>query len=145
MMRTVRVLLIAAGVIACGYGAWMILHFSIADLVSVAIWLVLGLAVHDALFAPAGLVASQAIRRILPPRWARPILIGIAYTVVLVLLSLPVLLPRPAGERPDNATILDRPFGLGLALAIAAVWVAVAVGALITRRRRRPIRSPSDH
>ncbi|MGV9713147.1 hypothetical protein ACWDTI_21055 [Gordonia sp. NPDC003424] len=137
MMRTVRTLLIAAGITSCAYGAWMILHFSISDIESIVIWLVVGLAVHDGLFAPAGLGTSWVVRRNLPQAWARPILVGAAYTVLLVLLALPVLLPRPPGERPNNATILDRPYALGLGVAIAAVWLVVVAGAVITQRRSR--------
>jgi len=54
---------------------------------------------------------------------------------VLVLLAIPVL-SRP-GMRPDNPSVLDRDYPLGLTVALAVVWFCVPVYVLL---RRLPIR-----
>ncbi|GAB91306.1 hypothetical protein [Gordonia rhizosphera] len=138
--RVIRVLLIIVGVLAIANGVALIWDFSRSDQVSIVLWLALGLIAHDAILAPVALGVAWLVRRVLPPDWWKPVLLALAYTNILLLLALPVILPRPAGQYPDNPTVLDRNYGLGLMVAIIAVWVGVFAVMVLPRRlgRSRP-------
>ncbi|MYR04846.1 hypothetical protein GTV32_00160 [Gordonia sp. SID5947] len=138
MVRIIRATLALTGCVLVIRGLMLIWSFSSSDQVSIVLWLAAGLLIHDLVFAPLCLLVAAITRRALPPGWCTPVLLALAYTNLLVLLALPVLAPRPAGERPDNATILDRPFGWGLTIAILLVWAVVGVVLLVRARTRRP-------
>ncbi|MDY6807634.1 MAG: hypothetical protein SW127_01325 [Actinomycetota bacterium] len=143
--RVVRMLLAACGIAACGYGAWLLWELSPADRISVLVWLALGLFAHDAVLAPIALGVSWLLRDRLPVWWSRTLLIALGLTNVLILLALPVILPRPADDQIANSTILDRNFGVGLTVVLVAVWVTVFVAAVWIRRggeNLRPIPDP---
>ncbi len=137
-MRIVRLLLIVVGVLTVGYGVAQMWDFARADQVSIVLWLALGLIAHDAIIAPVALGVAWLVRRVLPRDWWKPVLLALAYTNILLLLALPVILPRPAGQYPDNPTVLDRNYGLGLTVAIIAVWVGVFAVMVLPRRIGRP-------
>lgn len=71
----------------------------------------------------------------IPLRWQSPFAVAGLCSVVLVLLAIPVF-SRP-GMRPDNPSVLDRDYPLGLAVALAVVWCCVPVYLLV---RRLPVR-----
>jgi hypothetical protein len=52
-------------------------------------------------------------------------------SVVLAFLAVPVY-GKP-GMRPDNMTVLDRNYPLGLSISLAIVWMCVLVYLLTTR------------
>lgn len=137
MTTAVRVLLILAGVGMAAYGVTLITDFTPRDQLSIVIWAVAGLLVHDAILAPTYSVLGHAGSKLLPSTLWAPILVATAATLVLVVLALPVLSPRPAGERPLNATILDRPYGLGLTIAVVIIWVLAAAVAVRNHRSAR--------
>ncbi|MEE4023712.1 hypothetical protein V1Y59_11535 [Gordonia sp. PKS22-38] len=136
--RGIRAVLIGCGVVACGYGGWLLWDLSTADKVSVVIWLVAGLIVHDAVFAPLALGISWLLRDRLPLWWSRTLLVALGLSNVLIVLALPVILPRPPDDQIANATILNRNFGLGLTVALLVVWGLVFGVAAWTRRRGDP-------
>lgn len=134
--RIIRTLLMAVGVALGAYGVSMLWDVSVPDKVSIGSWLVVGLLAHDAVFAPMVLVASWLLRRWIPQRWRRPVLIALAYTNVVVLLAFPVILPRSTAQRPSNPTILDRNYALGLTVAIVIIWATVFAGEVLLGTRR---------
>jgi hypothetical protein len=79
--------------------------------------------VHDAVFAPACVALGFATRRLIPGKWWLPIAIAALCSVVLVLLAVPVY-SKP-GMRPDNMSVLDRDYPLGLSISLAVVWLCV--------------------
>ncbi|NDZ94083.1 hypothetical protein G3I13_13050 [Streptomyces sp. SID6673] len=139
VMRLLRVSLVLTGCILVIRGLALIWSFSSGDRLSIVLWLAAGLLAHDLVFAPLCLLVAAITRRALPPAWCTPVLLALAYTNLLVLLALPVLAPRPAGERPANATILDRPFGWGLTIAIVLVWAVLGAVMVVSARRRRAL------
>jgi hypothetical protein len=139
MIRTLRVILLVAGVAAAGYGTGLLLEYPSADLVAVLGWLVGGVLAHDAVIAPLVIAASFLGTRLLP-EWARgPMAAGLVILGTVTLTAVPVLLSR--GARPDNSTLLDRNYGVGW-LVLAAV---VAVGVTLTMVVRRVGASAGTH
>ncbi|MGZ8179413.1 hypothetical protein ACXVUM_15905 [Williamsia sp. SKLECPSW1] len=143
MITAIRGLLVLAGVGMAVYGVTLITDFTARDQLSVVIWAVAGLLVHDGILAPTYSVLGHAGSRLLPSTVWAPVLVATAATLVLVVLALPVLAPRPAGETPMNSSILDRPYGLGLSIAVALIWVLAALVAVRNHRsaRRRAVSS----
>lgn len=138
--RLIRALLIVGAVPVAWYGLSLIWEMSPADIMSIVVWLIAGLIVHDAVFAPLCIAAGHAAKNILPQRWWAPVLAGGSATVLLVLLALPVILPRPEGKAApggnESLTILDRPYGLGLTLAVLVIWALVVVMVVRNRHAR---------
>ena len=137
MTAAVRVLLVLAGIGMAAYGVTLVTDFTPRDQLSVVIWAIAGLLVHDAVLAPTYSILGHAGSRLLPSTVWAPVLVATAATLVLVVLALPVLAPRPAGERPLNSTILDRPYGLGLTIALVLIWVLAAAVAVRNHRSAR--------
>lgn len=144
MTAAVRVLLVLAGIGMAAYGVTLVTDFTPRDQLSVVIWAIAGLLVHDAVLAPTYSILGHAGSRLLPSTVWAPVLVATAATLVLVVLALPVLAPRPAGERPLNSTILDRPYGLGLTVALVLIWVLAAAVAIRNHRSARRRGSPTE-
>jgi hypothetical protein len=132
--RVARAVTGAAGAALAAYGAVRLLELGWDNLASTVVWLVAGVVAHDALLAPAVVLAAWLASRRLPAtaRWfvARvTIVLG-----PLVLLSVPVL--GRFGAKPDNPSLLDRPYFAGLATCAALVLLASGAGAW---RRREEV------
>ncbi|WP_228832630.1 hypothetical protein [Nocardia brasiliensis] len=137
-MTAVRLLLLVAGGWLGWYGITLLLDFPQADLISIALWFAGGILLHDAVFAPLCAAAGITARRFLPGVWWGPAACGAVCTVALLAIAAPVL--DRGHAMPDNPTVLDRNYLLGLMAAVVLVWVLVgAAGAakLVDRRRRR--------
>lgn len=134
-MTPARVLLALAGIGLCGYGLVLLLDNPPVIIVRIAVWAVVAAVVHDLIFAPVCAAVGVAGRRLIPLRWQSPVAVAGLCSVVLVLLAIPVF-SRP-GMRPDNPSVLDRDYPLGLTVALVVVWLCVPVYLLL---RRLPIR-----
>ncbi len=67
----------------------------------------------------------------MPVRWQAPVAVAALCSVVLAVLAIPVY-DKP-GLRPDNPTVLDRNYAVGLWVALAVVWAGVPAYRLLTR------------
>ena len=131
-----RLLLGGAGLAAAAYGLWELGRTGPANVVATLPWLVAVVVVHDAVLAPlvvlAGVVAAPRL-----PTWSRAAAAG-----ALVLLGPVTLAAAPAigrfGARPDNPTLLDRPYAAGWALLAALVLAGSGTAAVVARRRGEP-------
>ncbi|WP_238815473.1 hypothetical protein [Nocardia brasiliensis] len=139
-MTAVRVLLLLAGGGLGWYGISLLLEVPRADLMSIALWFVGGILVHDALFAPLCAAVGVTARRFLPGIWWGPAACGAACTVALLSIAAPVL--DRGHAMPDNPTVLDRNYPLGLAAAVVVVWALVGVAVAARRADRRKTRRP---
>ena len=134
-MRATRVLLGTAGIVMVLVGAYHLYDISTrgaSRVVSIAVWTVGGVAVHDAVIAPlVVLVGVLLVPRL--PSWARaPVTAGLIVLLSVTLLAIPVI--GRFGARPDVPSLLDRPYGL-LWLAFALVVTVAVVAASLLRRR----------
>lgn len=133
-VRIIRVILVLAALALGCYGLSLIWAMPRADQLSIVFWLAGGLIVHDALFAPACIALGYGAKRLLPQQWWAPALLAVSASLVVLILSLPVLLPRSPEKTPDNATILDRPYGVSVVIALAVIWL-LAIAVILVRRR----------
>jgi hypothetical protein len=136
-----RGVLALLGLAALVFGAVLAVRFALASTVdgrTLAVWLVGGPVLHDALLAPAVGGAGLLIARRLGPAWRAPVQIGSAVSAVLVLLAVPAL--WRANAPAANPGLDDRNYPLGLAVYLAVVWLGVLVAGLL---RRRALSSPT--
>jgi hypothetical protein len=118
----VRALLIAIGIAVGVYGAVLVFDNSAEVIIRIVAWALIGVLLHDAVFAPICVALGFAGRRILPHAWWTPVLVAGLCTVVLVLLAIPVY-AKP-GLHLDNLTVLDRNYEAGFWIALGVVWGA---------------------
>jgi hypothetical protein len=126
-----RWLLIAVGVAIGCYGAVLLLDNPPVIIMRILVWAVVAAVVHDFVFAPVGAAMGLAGRRLVRGRWWAPVTVAALCTVILVLLAIPVY-AKP-GLRPDNLTVLNRDYPLGLWVSVTVVWACVPLYYLITR------------
>ena len=142
-MKAVRALLVVAGVGFGLWGLWLMRDFTSERLVSAGIWLGGGIVLHDAVLAPITIAVGVVAARLLP-RYARAPM-GIAFLVwaTLTVVLVPVLSGQ--GGKPDNDTILNRPYVTSW-LIMTAVLFAMALVVALRRRSRvaRPAVAAGD-
>jgi hypothetical protein len=118
-----RVILIVLGLAVGVYGAVLVWENPPVIIVRILVWALVGVILHDAVFAPVCVVLGFAGRRLIPGRWWPPIAVAALCSVVLVFLAIPVY-GKP-GMRPDNMTVLDRNYPMGLWISLAIIWACV--------------------
>jgi len=136
-MRAARAILVLLGV-GCGlWGLWLVRDFTSEQLVSLVVWLVAGVLVHDAVIAPVTVALGAGASRLLPRHAA----LGVAFLVwaTLTVTFLPVLSGQ--GGKPDNDTILNQPYGTSWVVMTALLVVGGALATWSGRRVAR--RSPA--
>ena len=126
-----RVVLIILGIAIGGYGAVLVWDNSFEVIVRIAVWAVAGAVLHDFVFAPLCVALGFTGRRLIRGRWWTPVTVAGLCTVVLGLLAIPVF-AKP-GLRPDNMTVLNRDYPLGLLLSLTVVWACVPLYYLVAR------------
>lgn len=131
-MSRVRWGLGGLGVLVAAYGAWLALSRQDLDqLLSLGLWLVGGVVLHDLVLAPVVLLLALALRRT-PAAWHRPATVALVVVGSLSLLAVPVL--GRFGARPDNPTLLDRPYLASWLVLVGLTLVAVVVTAQVAGR-----------
>lgn len=131
-MTAARAMLVFAGVALGAYGGLLLWDNPPVVLMRILIWALIAALVHDFVFAPLCAALGFAGARLVPVRWRAPVAVAALCSVVLALLAIPVY-GKP-GLRPDNPTVLDRDYAVGLWVALAAVWVCVPLFSLVARR-----------
>ena len=130
-MAAIRVVLLGVGLVLAGWGMTLLWDNTPAVLLRIAMWALIAVVLHDAVFAPLCVVIGWGGRRLLPATWWAPVAVAGLCTVVLLALAVPVF-DKP-GQRPDNATVLDRDYPLGLWISLTVVWAAVPIYLLAAR------------
>jgi hypothetical protein len=130
-----RIVLATAGVVVAGYGAVLLWENPPVIIVRIVVWAAVGVVLHDLIFAPLCVALGFAARRLVPGRWWPPVAVAALCSVVLVFLAIPVY-GKP-GLRPDNSTVLDRDYPLGLWICLAIVWACVPLYYFVATRYRR--------
>ncbi|MEO7981256.1 MAG: hypothetical protein ABI807_10240 [Sporichthyaceae bacterium] len=145
-MRRWRRVLGGAGVLLLGYGGLqLVTGNSVADLLSLAVWLVAAVAIHDGLVSPTVLGAGALLHR-LPPGPRRFAQAGLVVGAMLVVIAVPLI--HREGTQPESKALLLRDYGANLAvlLSLVAVVSVVAYVVHVVRARgdsRRAVSDPS--
>lgn len=113
------------------WGLWLVRDFTGDQLTSLGVWLVGGVILHDAVLAPLTVLLGFAASRLLPGHFRAAIGAAFLLWATLTIVFFPVLSGQ--GGKPDNATILHRPYFLSW-LALTGVIAGTAVIAAIRRR-----------
>ena len=132
-MRLVRALLLLTGVGFGLWGVWLMRDFTSEQLVSMGTWLAGGVVLHDAVIAPVTVLLGVAAARLLPGRPRSVIAIAFLVWATLTVAFVNVLSGQ--GGKPDNDTVLHRPYGTSWIVLTAGI-VLVAAGVALLRRRR---------
>ncbi|MGA8848026.1 MAG: hypothetical protein WB471_15525 [Nocardioides sp.] len=133
-MTAIRSSLGALGVLLGVYGAYLLLsRQDLEQLISAAIWLGAGVAVHDGLIALLGLVVVAIGARLLPVVARPAAAVGLIVLGSVTILAIPML--GRFGAKDDNPTLLDRSYWLGWSGIVVAVLVVVAVATVMRARR----------
>src|SRR5258708_11571992 len=142
-MPLVGVIRIGVGLVLGGYGAVLVWENPPVIIMRIVVWAVVGVVLHDAVFAPLCVALGFAGRRLIPGKWWQAIGVATFCSVVLAFLAIPVY-GKP-GMRPDNMTVLDRNYPLGLWLSLAVLWACVLLYYLAARLRMRAGRGGRRH
>lgn len=130
-MRAARVVLGVLGVGVAGYGVLRLLRLPAEQVLAVLVWVAGGIVAHDGVLAP--LVVGLGLAASVLSRWLRPSLVVLLVVLgPLTLVAVPVL--GRFGARPDNPTLLDRPYLAGYAVLVGVGLVVAALSALRARR-----------
>jgi hypothetical protein len=143
-VRIIRIALVLLALASGYYGLSLIWAMPHADQLSIAFWLAGGLIAHDALFAPACIALGFGAKQLLPQRWWPAALLALAASLIVLILSIPVLSPRPSNRDPDNTTILDRPYGVSVLIALAIIWLLACTIILMQRRTHAAAKRPEE-
>jgi hypothetical protein len=122
-----------AGILAAAYGGWLLLDLGWANTRSTLTWLIGGVVLHDAVFAPLVIAVALVVLRLVPSERLAPLVVVLVILVPVTLAGIPEL--GRFGARADNSTLLDRPYWLGWSVMVTLVVAGVLVGAVVTRRR----------
>jgi hypothetical protein len=133
--RAVRIVLVVLGVVLGGYGAVLLWENPPVIIMRILVWALVGVVLHDLVFAPVCVALGFAARRLIPGKWWPPVAVAVFCSVVLVFLAIPVY-GKP-GMRPDNMTVLDRNYPLGLWISLGVVWACVPLYYLAAQLRMR--------
>ena len=122
---------LAVGGTIFAFGLYGLLHNSAQTVpLNVLKWTAGTLILHDAIIAPAILVAGFVLARLLPEAIRAGIQATLAVCAIVVVMSAPVL--KAAGRRPDNPSLLPHDYAQNLVIVIAVTLVG---GTLLTLAR----------
>ncbi len=138
-MRLVRALLLLAGVGFGLWGVWLMRGFTSEQLISMGTWLAGGVILHDAVIAPVTVLLGIVTARLLPGRPRAVVAIAFLVWATLTVTFVNVLSGQ--GGKPDNDTVLNRPYGLSW-IVLTAVIVVAAV--FVAFRGARGSRKPAS-
>ena len=130
-MRVVRGLLLVAGVGFGLWGLWLMRDFTSEQLVSMLTWLAGGVILHDAVVAPITVAVGVVAARVLPGHARTSAAIVFLVWATLTVAFVNVLSGQ--GGKPDNDTVLNRPYVWSW---VVLTGVLVVSAALVAHGRR---------
>lgn len=133
-MRATRWLIGALGVAAGLWGLWSVRDFTSEQLISTGLYVAGGIVVHDFVLAPLTVLVGVVAVRLLPRTYRLVAGLGFLVWATLTVTFVPVLSGQ--GGKPDNDTILNRPYVVSW-LVLTGVILGVTVVAGFARSRRR--------
>ena len=136
-MRTVRALLVAVGVLMGLWGIWLMRDFRFDQLLSAVTWLAAGVVVHDGILAPAVIGIGVVLARVTPAYARKPVTVGLIVWGTVTIAVANVLSGQ--GGKPDNDSILNRPYFLSWLVLTVVMFVGIAAYAAVLRRRTNAV------
>lgn len=125
--------LLLVGLAAAAYGVVLLLRQDLPDLLDSLLWMVGAAVAHDAVVAPATLLVTFVLLRVVPATWRTAVTVGLVVLTTVTATAVPVL--GRFGARPDNPTLLDRDYTSGWFVLVAlCLAVVLAVRLAATRR-----------
>lgn len=131
--QVVRVVLAVIAVPAGLYAGSLLLEAGSGNWLNLGIWLAGGVVIHDGVIAPVSVALGIASMTVLPVPWRLPATVGLVCWGSITLFSIPVL--GRFGARPDNPTLLDRPYFTSWLILTALTVLLVGVVGLVRSRR----------
>jgi hypothetical protein len=130
-----RVGLVLTGVLLAAFGAFRLLtELDLGDLVVLALWLVVAVAIHDLFIAPATVGTGVVLTRV-PPRARRYVQGALVAGALVTVVAIPLIARQ--GTQPAVKATLQRDYAANLALLLGLV-LAVAVALYLARVLRSP-------
>lgn len=136
-MRKYRVALCLTGGLLLAFGGFrLVTGLDVADLVALALWLLVALALHDGVIAPLTAGAGVLLTRV-PPRGRRYLQAALIVGALVTVIAIPLI--HRQGTQPDVKAILLRNYAANLALLLGlTAAIAVTLYAVRLLRDRRP-------
>jgi Kef-type K+ transport system membrane component KefB len=131
----VRAALIATGVGFGLWGLWLMRDFTGGELLSTGTWLAGGILLHDVVLAPVTVALGVLAARLLPAHLRGALGVGFLIWATLTVAFVPVLSGQ--GGKPDNDTILNRPYVTSWLVLTAALLAATVLAVLVRRAQAR--------
>ena len=126
-----RIGLAVSGVLLLGYGVMrLVTQLDTSDLLSLVAWLVVAVALHDAVIAPLTVGTGVVVTRV-PPRARRYVQGALVVAALITVVAIPLIDRR--GTQPAVKALLLRNYAgnlallLGLTAAVAVVLYVVRV------------------
>lgn len=133
-MKAIRGLLALTGVGFGLWGLWLMRDFTSGQLVSLVTFLVGGVVLHDAILAPITVGLGVIAARLLPSHFRAAAAGAFLIWATLTVAFFNVLSGR--GGKPDDSTVLHRPYLLSW-LVLTGVLLGVMIVAALRRRHNR--------
>lgn len=131
-MRVMRGLLIAVGVAFGVWGLWLMRDFRFDQLRSIVVWLGGGVVLHDAILAPVVIGIGVTLARFTPSYARKPVVVGLILWGTVTIAVANVL--SGMGGKPDNDTVLNRPYVTSWLILTVVMFVGIAAYAAVARR-----------
>ncbi|MDQ3155895.1 MAG: hypothetical protein M3Q98_04110 [Actinomycetota bacterium] len=135
-MKIVRASLMVIGLAMGLWGLWLMRDFRFDQLLSAVIWLAGGVVAHDGILAPFVVGAGVVLARVTPAYARKPVTVGLILWGTVTLAVANVLSGQ--GGKPDNDTVLDRPYLMTWLILTIIVFLGIAAYAGLMRSRSKP-------
>jgi hypothetical protein len=98
-------------------------------------WLLGGVVIHDFVIAPAVVAIGLLFAHHVEARWRPPLQVGLAVTMIVLFVSIPLL--GGFGRKAHNRSVLPLDYPTAVATVVAAVWGLVLVWLVVRVARGR--------
>lgn len=131
----IRIPLAVGGAAAIGWGLWLMRDDGAERWQAQVAWILGGVVAHDAVLAPLVVLLGVGASRLLRPAYRSSVAVGFVVWATVTVAVANVLLP--VGGRPDNPSLMNRPYVLAWLAFTSVVLVLVVLAARRGRARDR--------
>jgi hypothetical protein len=121
-MKAWRIILAIGGIALGAFGIFRLAtEIPLHNLLILAVWLVAGLIIHDAVMEPSVIGVGWLLRRYIPDRGRRYVQIALIMIVPVAVIAIPMIFLR--GSQPMEKALLLRNYGVNLIMIIGIIAV----------------------